>query len=176
MNDKIEERTATPTQGAATDFLPQGGRIVVGVDSSPASKEALRAAARLAAMTGSTIDALCVWDYPFAYAYGEAHAQGMGMDSGWSPENHAQKVLTAAVDEVFGADRPVGLRTPLVFGNPAKRILEQAEGASLIVVGSRGHGAFAGFMLGSVSTKCAAAAPCPVLVVHAPADGEPGRS
>jgi nucleotide-binding universal stress UspA family protein len=154
----------------AADFLPSGGRIVVGVDNSPASKAALRAAARLAAATGATIDALGVWEYPFAYGYAEGHAMGMGGQSGWHPETDANKKLTATVDEVFGPDRPTGLRTVLLHGNPATCILEQAKDASLIIVGSRGHGAFAGLMLGSVSTKCAAAAPCPVLIVHAPTD------
>jgi nucleotide-binding universal stress UspA family protein len=85
-------------------------------------------------------------------------------------------MLIATVDEVFGPHRPVGLQTPLLSGDPAKCIVEQAEGASLIVVGSRGHGAFAGLMLGSVSAKCSAAASCPVLIVHAPADDSPARS
>ena len=162
-------------RGDLTDFLPRGGRIVVGVDSSPASKVALRTAARLAASTGSTVDALGVWEFTFAYGYGEAQALGVGMQTGWNPEDDARKMLTATVDEVFGADRPVSLRTLLLSGNPAKRILEQAEGASLIVVGSRGHGPFVGLMLGSVSTKCAAAARCPVLIVHAPPGDGRGR-
>ena len=166
MSDIVE----TQTQGEPATFVPSGGRIVVGVDSSPASKEALRAAARIASLTGATIDALGVWDFPIAYGYAEAHVRGMGGETGWSPENDAQKMLVATVDEVFGPHRPAGLRTPLLQGHPAKRILEQADGASLIVVGSRGHGAFAGLMLGSVSAKCAAAASCPVLIVHAPAE------
>lgn len=167
MNDNTETRSAA-AQGDSTDFLPQGGRILVAVDGSAASKEALRTAAHLATMTGATIDAVNVWDYPFAYAYGEGHARGMGMESGWSPENGAHKMLTATVDDVFGPDRPAGLQTTLIHGHAVEQILKQAEGASLIVIGSRGHGGFAGLMLGSVSMKCAAAAKCPVLIVHAP--------
>lgn len=176
MNDRTETQAAAE-RGELADFLPQGGRIVVGVDGSLASKEALRTAARLAALTGATIDALGVWDTPIAYGYAEGLAMGLGGGhTGWNPENDAQKLLVATVDEVFGPHRPEGLRTPLLCGHPAKRILEQAEGASLIVVGSRGHGGFAGLMLGSVSAKCAAAAPCPVLIVHAPAGDDHGRS
>jgi nucleotide-binding universal stress UspA family protein len=158
--------TETQPRNKTMEFLPQGGRIVVGVDSSPASKAALRAAARIAALTGATIDAVGVWDYPLAYAYAEGHAKGMGGETGWSPENDAHKKLTATIDEVFGPHRPAGLRTVLHSGHAAKGILEQAKGATLIIVGSRGHGGFAGVMLGSVSAKCAAAAQCPVLIVH----------
>jgi nucleotide-binding universal stress UspA family protein len=167
MNDNTETRPVGD-DGNATDFLPAGGRIVVGVDGSAASKVALRTAARLAATTGATIDAVCVWEYPVAYAYAEGHARGMGGETGWSPENNARKMLTATVDEVFGPHRPPSLQTTLLFGHAAKALLEQAEDASLIIIGSRGHSGFAGLMLGSVSMKCAAAAPCPVLIVHAP--------
>jgi len=175
----MNDITGTEPVGVAddpVDFLPQGARIVVGVDGSAASVVALRTAARLAALTGASIDALGVWELSFAYGYGEAHAHGAGMQTGWSPEHDADKQLTATVDEAFGADRPAGLRTSLLSGNPAKRILEHAQGASLIVLGSRGHGPFAGLMLGSVSTKCAAAAPCPVLIVHARAEAGHDRS
>jgi nucleotide-binding universal stress UspA family protein len=140
------------------------------VDSSPASKVALRTAARLASLTGATIDVLGVWEFPIAYAYAESRTMGLAAHAGWSPENAAHKMLIATVDEVFGPHRPAGMKVSLLFGNPARRILDQAKGASLIVVGSRGHGAFTGLMLGSVSTKCAAAAPCPVLIVHASAE------
>jgi nucleotide-binding universal stress UspA family protein len=160
-------------RGEAADFLTPGGRIVVGVDSSPASKVALRAAARMAALTEATIDALTVWDYPVSYiAYG--YAQGLDPQAGgWDPENDARRMLEATVDEVFGANRPAGLQTVLLRGNAAKQIVQHAEGASLIVLGSRGNGGFAGLMLGSKSMRVAAAARCPVLIIHPPADGSP---
>jgi nucleotide-binding universal stress UspA family protein len=170
MNNAVASQTHLPPHGDAAALLPPGGRIVVAVDGSPAAEAALRAAARIATLTGSTIVVLGVWRFTTVYGIGEGAAMAMGAQSGWSPEKLARKRLQATVEEVFGSHRPAGLRTALLFGNPAKRILEQARGASLIVVGSRGHGALAGLLLGSVSAKCAAAAPCPVLVVHAPAD------
>jgi nucleotide-binding universal stress UspA family protein len=55
-------------------------------------------------------------------------------------------------------------------GHPAFVLTDAARGAALLVVGSRGHGAFAGMLLGSVSEYCAAHAPCPVVVVRHPDD------
>jgi nucleotide-binding universal stress UspA family protein len=51
-------------------------------------------------------------------------------------------------------------------GTPATALIDAAEGADLLVVGSRGHGAFAGMLLGSVSLHVTTHAPCPVTVVR----------
>jgi nucleotide-binding universal stress UspA family protein len=47
-----------------------------------------------------------------------------------------------------------------------KVLLEAAEGAAMLIVGSRGHGGFTGLLLGSVSANVAGHAPCPVLIIH----------
>jgi nucleotide-binding universal stress UspA family protein len=136
-----------------------GGRIVVGVDGSESSKAALRWAARILAATGGFIDAVIAWQPPPYYGWGYVGPE-------WNPEDEARKVLTAAVDEAFGADRPIGTRLTVERGNPAKVLLDQSKDAVLLIVGSRGHGGFAGLLLGSVSAPCAEHATCPVLVCH----------
>jgi nucleotide-binding universal stress UspA family protein len=141
------------------------GRLVVGVDGSAPSLAALRWAAGVAAGTGWEIEAVCAWEAPITYGW------DVGIESiDW--ESDTRKALTAAVDEVFGANRPAGLRTYVLHGDPAHRLIEHAAGAQLLVVGNRGKGGFIGLLLGSVSTKCAAHSPCPVLIVHAE-DGAP---
>jgi nucleotide-binding universal stress UspA family protein len=62
-------------------------------------------------------------------------------------------------------DQPVEVRTRVIHGRPASVLLETAIGADMLVLGSRGHGTFAGMLLGSVSQHCVQHAPCPVLVV-----------
>jgi nucleotide-binding universal stress UspA family protein len=60
----------------------------------------------------------------------------------------------------------VKVSTVIVEGHPAAELLDQSAGADLLVLGSRGHGAFAGMLLGSVSEHCLAHASCPVVVVR----------
>jgi nucleotide-binding universal stress UspA family protein len=59
----------------------------------------------------------------------------------------------------------------MVGGHPAQALINAADGADLLVVGSRGHGSFAEALLGSVSQHCVHHAPCPVLIAR----GEPDR-
>jgi nucleotide-binding universal stress UspA family protein len=60
----------------------------------------------------------------------------------------------------------VEARTAVVAGPAAPALLDAAAGADLLVVGSHGHGTFAGLLLGSVSLHCATHSPCPVVVVR----------
>jgi nucleotide-binding universal stress UspA family protein len=134
-------------------------RVVVGVDGSPQSKQALRWAAGFAAATGARIDAIAAWQYPVSYGW-----SAVAYD--YSPEKDAEKALTETVDEVFGPDRPADLHLTVSSGYAATVLLDAAKTATLVVVGSRGHGGFAGLLLGSVSAALAEHAACPVLVVH----------
>ena len=59
----------------------------------------------------------------------------------------------------------------IVAGTAAPVLLDQAKDADLLVVGSRGHGGFAGLLLGSVSQQCAHHSTCPVVVVPPRANG-----
>ena len=129
-------------------------QIVVGVDGSEGSKAALRWAARIAASEGARIEAVGVWEVPSYAAYADL------------PEEDMQKLLTDTVDEVFGSERPVDMRLLTVRGPVHLNLLELSKGALMLVVGSRGHGGFAGLLLGSVSAKVAEHATCPVLIVH----------
>jgi nucleotide-binding universal stress UspA family protein len=84
----------------------------------------------------------------------------------YSPKLEMDKIVTEAVDDVFGADRPIGLTVRTVKGHPAAALIAASADAFMLVVGSRGHGGFMGLLLGSVSARVAEHATCPVLVVH----------
>jgi nucleotide-binding universal stress UspA family protein len=141
-------------------------RIVVGVDGSQQSRRALVWAARVAQATGAAVDAVIAWHYPVSYGWSYT-------TDGWNPENDARKCLEDAVDAVFVDGRPLRLNLDAREGLPAKVLLDASRHATLLVVGSRGHGGFAGLLLGSVSASCAEHAACPVLVVHGDEDPPP---
>ena len=138
----------------------QGGRIVVGVDGSEASKDALRWAVRQAEMTGASLQAVTSWHMPTYFG------AGMVPQGGYDPEADARSMLVTSLAGVAGENARVTIDTVIVEGPPALTLLEAARGAQLLVVGSRGHGAFAGMLLGSVSEHCVSHAQCPVVVVH----------
>ncbi len=137
--------------------------IVVGVDGSEASIDALKWAARQASLTGSEVTAVLAWQYPHA-------AGGFPITAEVDWPANAQTVLRNAVTEAFGSEMDMIVRE-VVEGHPAKVLIDSSAEADLLVVGSRGHGGFVGMLLGSVSEHVAAHAHCPVLVVRHPVPG-----
>jgi nucleotide-binding universal stress UspA family protein len=135
------------------------GRIVVGVDGSPQSNQALRWAAYLAAMLGAQLDAVTAWEYPASFGWAAVAPD-------WDPAQDMKKVLDDTVSAVFGDQPPAGMRREVREGGAAKVLLEVSEGAAMVIVGSRGHGGFTGLLLGSVSANVAEHASCPVLIIH----------
>ncbi|MDQ2849931.1 MAG: universal stress protein [Actinomycetota bacterium] len=143
---------------------PDGRRVVVGVDGSESSRHALRWAAYLADATAGTVEAVIAWA-PHT-RFGVMSTGPGGAPPTGNPAADAQQVLAATIEEVFGTHRPAGLLLSVRQGNPAQLLIEASRSAQLLVVGSRGHGGFAGLLLGSVSAACSAHARCPVVVLH----------
>jgi nucleotide-binding universal stress UspA family protein len=143
----------------STSHPNRPSRVVVGIDGSEQSTQALRWGAHFAASIGARLDAVAAWQYPTSWGWSPAPLE-------WSPEQDMEKALTEAVDEVFGAQRPDDMRLAVHEGNAAKVLLDESKGALMLVVGSRGHGGFTGLLLGSVSANVAEHATCPVMVVH----------
>lgn len=135
-------------------------RIVVGVDGSPASLSALEWAVRQGALTGASVEAVTSWHVPVA-------AGGYPIVASTDWRDNAQAIQDVAVKEVLG-DEAAALVRRVAQGHPVDVLVHAAAGADLLVVGSRGHGGFAGMLLGSVSQHVVAHAPCAVVVVKAP--------
>jgi nucleotide-binding universal stress UspA family protein len=153
-----------------TEMTNQGGRgrIVVGVDGSEASKEALLWAAEEAELTGASLEVVMVWEMPFT-SFGRVFQVPSNLD--YSVE--AEQRLHDTIHDVLGAsydsqpwERYPRLKTLVLEGRPVPTLVEVANGADLLVVGSSGHGALVGMLLGSVSEHCIGHASCPVVVVR----------
>ena len=156
---RMETQTHAAATNAATSRQWPGGRYVVGLDGSDPSIEALRHAIRLASLTGAQIEAVVAWNYPINYG-------PRWSPTDWAPEVDARHILRNAVEAVVGKETPSFIDLVVRQGGAAAVLIDQSRDADLLVVGSRGHGGFAGLILGSVSTACAEHAHCPVLVVH----------
>lgn len=139
-------------------------RIVAGVDGSPSSLAALQWAVRQAGLTGGSVQAVIAWQFPAAVG-GYAWAPVAVLES-TDYEEIAQKVVADAIAAVDPAGRDVPISTRVREGNAAQVLIDAAADADLLVVGSRGHGGFAGALLGSVSQHCVHHAPCPVAVIR----------
>jgi nucleotide-binding universal stress UspA family protein len=139
--------------------------IVVGVDGSDGAQAALLHALGEARLRGARLRAVTAWHMStMAYA-------GGGLAPGIDPtvfEESASATLDAALTALGDQADGVEIERAVRMGQPAQVLVEEARGADLLVVGSRGHGGFAGLLLGSVSHQCAMYASCPVVVVHQP--------
>jgi nucleotide-binding universal stress UspA family protein len=141
--------------------------IVVGVDGSPESKEALRWALEEARLRAATVRAVYAWRDPYTLAPGFGLPEDFEFDA---LRERAVETLDAVIAEVDGTS-DVLVDGVVAEGAAASVLVDAAEGADLLVVGSRGHGGFVGLLLGSVSQQCVQHAPCPVLVVRGQRSG-----
>ena len=144
-----------------------GGPIVVGVDGSAASKAAVDWAARDAALRGLPLKAVHVLTPPLVMAFPE-----VPMPPGYLKwqEEEAGKILEdaarVAAEAAGGAAKDVVVSTEMLSGPSIPTLVDASEGAGMIVVGCRGHGALARGLLGSVSNALVHHARCPVAVIH----------
>lgn len=139
--------------------------MVVGVDGSDRSRVALRYAVDMAPKLGLSLRALVVWDYP-ALAWGDWYNPEMVE----TLEEAAQELALSEAVRMFPDGPPEWFTIATRQGSATAELIAASRESELLVVGSRGHGGFAGLLLGSVSAACAAHAHCPVLIVRSRAD------
>ncbi len=147
-------------------------RIVVGIDGSPESRAALEWAVREAQCTGGEVDAVLAYDSGLAWIdVGSEYQDAIVKHSA----ERAGEELHCTLEEMAPDGRwPVSVHPFVVAGRPAEVLVELAREADLLVVGSRGRGAFAGLLLGSVTQRCAERSMCPVVIVPGPRSKQDG--
>ncbi len=152
-----------------TDSTGSNGLIVVGVDSSDGAKAALRFALMEAKLRQATLRVVHTWRFGYIGVSGiEGFSPVVGADLG-DLRRTAEVALDAVMHEVAPDADGVVIERRVSEGAPATVLVDESRQADLLVVGSRGHGGFAGLLLGSVSQQCAQHAACPVVIVHAKA-------
>lgn len=137
------------------------GRIVVGTDGSPGSVAALKWALEEARLRNAEVVLVHAYADPPLAAYPTIVVPIVSPEE---LEAAAEKVAGEALEAAGGAgDVPVSVVAEV--GGPAGVLVAQAEGADMVVTGSRGRGGFRGLLLGSVSQQVAAHATCPTVIV-----------
>ncbi|MEZ0349693.1 universal stress protein [Mycobacterium ahvazicum] len=149
-------------EAAATARSPQAP-VVVGIDGSPTSELATAIAFDEASRRGVELVALHAW----------SDMGPLGFPSiGWAPiewrniRDEEEEVLSERLSGWQARYPDVGVHKIVVCDQPAPRLLEQAQQAQLVVVGSHGRGGFPGMLLGSVSTAVVNTARIPVIIAR----------
>ena len=158
--DQLRGTAALMWAMMSEDVKTDGHFILVGVDGSEPSLKALKWAAEQARLTGATLRVLTTWEV----ATGTGWVPTFPID--YDPEAIATTALDQAIAEVLGAEPGIEVQQIVKEGHAAPLLLAEAKGADLLVVGSHGHGAFAGMLVGSVSEHLVRHAPCVIVVVH----------
>ncbi len=143
--------------------------IVVGVDGSEASLVATDWAAREAYRRNAALRVVLAyhWTRPGNQIIANGSAEEVA-------RRNAEKLVAIATDRARATAPRLAVTGEAIRGEPAQTLIDAASRASLLVVGSRGHGGFTSLLLGSVSLRVATHAKCPVVVVRGRVDAHDG--
>ena len=131
--------------------------IVVGVDGSEHSKDAMKWALREAKLREAVLRLICVAPI------------GSDVDFDWTVDNsmaESQEIVDHALEMAQALAPTVVVRGEVLVGPVAETLVGASEVTDLLVVGAGGRSAFSEFLLGSVSRECAHEGRCPVVIVH----------
>ncbi len=153
--------SSSPSAAPDHDSSPAPPRqIVVGVDGSDNSAQALRWALAEARLRADAVELVHCWQVS---TYGDM--SGMGAYPGDLLQKSAEEVVDRLLADVAGESGGVTITSRVVVGSPAHVLVEASGVADLLVVGRRGHGGFLSLVMGSVAQQVTAHAHCPVVVV-----------
>jgi nucleotide-binding universal stress UspA family protein len=138
-------------------------RIVVGYDGSESAQRALEWATEEAKLRNTELEIVGSWEMTgVMYSYGYVPSNFALLED--DARKAAEKLLAECAEDVRKAG--VEVVTQVRHGQAADELAAAAKDAGLLVVGSRGHGGFAGLLLGSVSAQLAHHARCPLVIVR----------
>lgn len=136
--------------------------VVVGIDGSEASKDAIAYAAEEASRRRTDLTAVYAWMPPLT----------PGLEYLWSEElvesqrSAAEEAIAIGVAGLSSRYPDLEVHREIVQAAPVAALVQAGEGAELLVVGSRGRGAISRLLLGSVSHGVLQALPCPIIVTR----------
>ncbi|MGI5940401.1 MAG: universal stress protein [Thermoleophilia bacterium] len=134
--------------------------IVVGIDGSKHGEAALEFAAKEAALRGADLRVVYAWEQSMITV------SALNKESVDRFEDDADKFVAAALARVAELQPQVRTEGKVVAGQPVQVLLNEAENATMLVVGARGRGGFASLLLGSVSQQLVQHATRPLVIVR----------
>ena len=146
-----------------TTVIPDEGPVVVGIDGSPNSEQAIAVAFEEASLRGAPLVAVHAWN---DVTYEDTRATARILTQPEALEEDEERLLGQRLAGWQEKYPDVEVRRRLVRDRPRHALIEESETARLVVVGSRGRGGFTGMLLGSTSQALVQHAQCPVLVVR----------
>lgn len=170
MSDAADDTAPAAAPVIPADPLVKGGRIVVGVDDSPDAAIALRWALREAIVREATLEVVHAWQPPMsALPFGGTFMVPVDeAEIDQAARDNLDKVVDAALAELEIAP-PEVVRTALP-GSAALTLVDVAEDADLLVIGSHGYTGLRRLLLGSVASAVVQHSVCPVVVIRLPED------
>lgn len=145
-----------------SDMIDVQGGVLVAHDGSRHAADALLTAVRFAEALKTHVTVARVWNLSTA-------PRPASWEFGYVPplvdfESETLAALDRDISSVCAENPDMMITSRVVYGSPAKKLIEASGRADLIVVGSRGTGGFAGLLLGSVGEQVVRHSRCPVLV------------
>jgi nucleotide-binding universal stress UspA family protein len=132
--------------------------VLVGVDGSAQSIEAVQWAAHYTEVVGGDLRAVIAWQRDLGFGYFPEGPRGL--------VHEAARTLDHTIITALGDEAAVDVERVVRPGNPTSVLVEESAKADLLVVGARGFGGFAGLLVGSVGENCVRHAKCSVVVVR----------
>jgi len=154
----VHARCPVLVVGRETPSTDQGRRVVVGVDGSKYSMRALGTAFDEAAITGASLDVVNAWEAK------SASDPTLASSSSWSDYEAAlQQQVEAALAARRETHPEVKVDYEVVRAAPVQALMDRSEGATMLVVGSRGSGGFEGLHVGSTALQLMGRSHAPIL-------------